>query len=124
MFTIKGSTLLTAGAFALSAGLATPALAQEYGDPMQQQQAPQMEVNDEQVSAFAEAQARVVEIGEKWSPRLEAAETAEEMQEAQQSAQQEMIVAVENSGLSVEEYNQIAQAAQADEALRERILSQ
>lgn len=132
MLKIRKSSLLATGAIALSMGLSAPAVAQYGGDGgaqqadpgMQQQQAPQIDVSDEQVEQFADAQARVIEIGEKWTPRLEGAESAEDMQEARESAQREMVIAVENAGLSVQEYNEIAQAAQVDEELRERIASQ
>lgn len=87
----------------------------------QQQAAPDIDVSDDQVAAFAEAQTRVAEIGQKWTPRMQEAESKEAVQKARQSAQQEMVIAVENAGLSVQEYNKIARAAQADEDLRGRI---
>ncbi len=133
----KLSTIATSTALALSLGLSGAAVAQgggaapgqqapggQQGQPpaaQGQQQAPDIDVSDEQIEQFAEAQARVAEIGQKWTPRLQEAESREDVQEARQSAQKEMMIAVENSGLSVQEYNQIAQAAQADPELRERI---
>jgi hypothetical protein len=47
----------------------------------------------------------------------------ETAQEVQQRAQQQMIDAVEEAGLSVEEYNQIATLMSTDPELQERISS-
>jgi hypothetical protein len=58
----------------------------------EQQQA--IEPSEEQLESFATATIQIVQI--------------------QEEAQQRMQAAVEESGLTVEEYNQIAQAAQAD----------
>ena len=122
------SRFLAPVALAVALGASGAAVAQQSGAQgggaqggMQQQQAPDIDVSDEQVESFAEAQARVAEIGEKWTPRMQEAESSEEVQKAREQAQQEMVIAVENSGLSVQEYNQIARAAQADEELRAKI---
>lgn len=126
----KMTNLLTAGAAALALGFSASSFAQGAGQTQQQapqqqqQQAPSIDVSDDQAAAFAEAQGRVAEIGQKWTPRMQAAESSEDIQKARESAQKEMVIAVENTGLSVQEYNQIAQAAQADPELRERIESQ
>lgn len=120
------SRFLAPVALAVALGASGAAVAQQGGaqggqQGAMQQQAPDIDVSDEQVEAFAEAQARVAEIGEKWTPRMQEAESSEDVQKAREQAQQEMVIAVENSGLSVQEYNQIARAAQADEELRQEI---
>jgi predicted ATPase with chaperone activity len=96
-------------ASALFAGLvAMPAAALAQSDEpaaqpeTQTQQAPQqqmpqaeaIEPTDEQLDAFATATIDIVQI--------------------QEAAQQQMQAAVEEAGLTIEEYNQIAQAAQTD----------
>lgn len=78
-------------------------------------------LSDEQVAAFAEAQSRVIEIREKWDERLAEADSENEVMEGKASANEEMEIAVKNTGLSVAEYNEIAIAAQRDGTLRERI---
>lgn len=115
------SRFLAPVALAVALGASGAAVAQQSGAQGGMQQAPDIEVTDEQVESFAEAQARVAEIGEKWTPRMQEAESSEEVQKAREQAQQEMVIAVENAGLSVQEYNQIARAAQADEELRSKI---
>lgn len=121
------SRFLAPAALAIAFGAAGVAVAQQGGAQggaqggMQQQQAPDINVSDEQIENFVTAQERVAEIGKKWSPRMEKAESSEEANKARESAQKEMVIAVKNSGLSVQEYNQIARAAQADPELRQRI---
>lgn len=125
---INTSRFLAPVALAIALGASGTAVAQQQsgaqgggGQGGMQQQAPDIDVSDDQVESFAEAQARVAEIGEKWTPRMQEAESSEDVQKAREQAQQEMVIAVENAGLSVQEYNQIARAAQADEELREKI---
>lgn len=122
---LSTSRFLAPVGLAIALGVSGAAVAQQSGAQGGaqggMQQAPDIEVTDEQVEAFAEAQARVAEIGEKWTPRMQEAESSEDVQKAREQAQQEMVIAVENAGLSVQEYNQIARAAQADEELRQKI---
>lgn len=123
---INTSRFLAPVALAVALGASGAAVAQQSGaqggaQGGMQQQAPDIDVSEEQVESFAEAQARVAKIGEKWTPRMQEAESSEEVQKARKQAQQEMVIAVENAGLSVQEYNQIARAAQADEELRKKI---
>jgi hypothetical protein len=122
---LSTSRFLAPVALAITLGVSGAAVAQQSGAQGGaqggMQQAPDIEVTDEQVEAFAEAQARVADIGEKWTPRMQEAESSEDVQKAREQAQQEMVIAVENAGLSVQEYNQIARAAQADEELRQKI---
>lgn len=123
---INTSRFLAPVALAIALGASGAAVAQQSGaqggaQGGAQQQAPDIDVSDEQVESFAEAQTRVAEIGEKWTPRMQEAESSEDVQKAREQAQQEMVIAVENAGLSVQEYNQIARAAQADEELRKKI---
>lgn len=123
----SANRVLAPAALAIAFGAAGVAVAQQGGaqggaqGSMQQQQAPDIDVSEEQINNFVTAQERVAEIGEKWSPRMENAESSEEANKARQSAQKEMVIAVKNSGLSVQEYNLIARAAQSDPELRKRI---
>lgn len=122
--------------FALSAIAAAlfsmPALAQEQ-QQQQQQQAQQQQaqqqmeemasepVTDEQLEQFAAALDEIESINDEFVAELEQAENQEEAQELQIAAQSEMVEAVENSGLSVEEYNAIAYRMQNDPEIQERI---
>jgi hypothetical protein len=77
----------------------TPPAAQEQAEPQTQTQqlegeAEAVRPSDEQLESFAAATIDIVQI--------------------QEAAQRQMQAAVEAAGLTIEEYNQIAQAAQSD----------
>ncbi|QXO19193.1 MULTISPECIES: DUF4168 domain-containing protein [Vibrio] len=112
----------------LASVTATSAFAAQEGQAQQQQQqaaAPQqaqpIEVNDEQLEQFAEAQASVNEIRVDAMTKLKNSEDPKEAQEIQQQANQEMVDAVQDTGLSVEDYNLIARAVQNDTSLQSRL---
>ncbi|MCC5878386.1 MAG: DUF4168 domain-containing protein [Idiomarina sp.] len=115
--------------FALSAIAAAmfsmPALAQDQNEQAYAQQ--QMEemanqpISEEQLEQFADALDEIERINDEFVAELEQAESQEEAQELQIAAQSEMVEAVENSGLSVEEYNAIAYRMQNDPEIQERI---
>lgn len=101
-----------------------PVMAEESGNAQQMPEAQEpaaTAVTDEQVKAFADAQARVREISQKWSPKVNEARSEEESARVQESARQEMIIAVQNTGLTLTRYNEIARAAQQDPQLQQRI---
>jgi hypothetical protein len=92
-----------------------------------QQQAPtqqqSVEMSDAKLLKFSIAMNSISQINTKYEAKFQGVEDAEQAQEIQQQAQNEMVEAVESAGLSVAEYSSIAQQAQQDEQLRERILS-
>lgn len=92
----------------------------QYGAPTDQQQ---MDVSDDQLQTYAEAEQKVQEIRDDFQEQMPTAESPEEAQTLQQEAQQEMVSAVEDAGLTVEEYNQIASQMQANPELRQRMES-
>lgn len=119
------ATRITACATAL--GLATamaaaPALADDYDTPppppQEQQAAP---LTEEKLDQFVEALSEVHEIRNEAAQELEATTDPEDAQAVQQKAQQQMIEAVEEAGLTIEEYNQIATMMGSDPELQERI---
>lgn len=97
------------------------AIAQEPGQTAPAPQQSSADFSDEKVAAFVDAQSRVVEVSQKLNERLQNITDPEEVRKAQQSAHKEMVIAVETSGLTVEEYNNMAQAAQNDPELAKRI---
>lgn len=117
--------------FALSAIAAAlfsmPAMAQQSQQQQQQQAQQQMEemanqpVTDAQLEQFAEALDEIESINDDFVAQLEQAETQEEAQQLQIAAQSEMVEAVEDSGLTVEEYNAIAYRMQNDPEIQEKI---
>lgn len=104
--------------FALAFLLAPVAFA-EYAP--QQQQTQQEEIDDNSLALYVEAATKVQEVREEFQQKIPDAETPEQAQELQQEALQEMAAAVESFGMTVDEYNQIANRLQTDAELRERL---
>lgn len=115
MSIVRNSVLFSTFAAVLAA---SPVLAQtaegerNWGQDQQQlmeQQSAQF--SDNQISTFAEAVVGVTEVTDEYSDRFQSAETAEESTALQQEARAQMVDAIEDAGLSVQEYNDIATAA-------------
>ena len=79
------------------------------------------DVDDATVSNFADAFLSVQEISQGLSDQLAEAEGTDAAQEMQQEAQEEMAEAVEEAGISVSDYNQIAVGMRQDPELAERV---
>ncbi len=92
---------------------------QQYNPAAQQQQG--AEVSDEDLEKYAKAETKVDDIREDFSEQLQEAEDQEKAQKLQQQAQEKMVSAVEDAGLDVTTYNQIASQVQMDDSLRERL---
>ncbi|MFW5815943.1 MAG: DUF4168 domain-containing protein [Wenzhouxiangella sp.] len=106
-------------AIALSFGL-TAAVAQE--GQMQQPPPPEdIDVSDQQLEQFADAQTSIIEIQQDFSERLQGVEDPERAQELQVEANEEMTSAVDEAGLDVESFNAIAMAIQNDPELQQRL---
>lgn len=80
-----------------------------------------MNVDDKTVSNFAEAFLSVQEISEDLTAKLSDAPNADNAQSMQREAQDKMAQQVEQSGLSVEEYNDIAIGMRQDPKLADRV---
>ncbi|WP_297731387.1 DUF4168 domain-containing protein [uncultured Maricaulis sp.] len=81
----------------------------------------QFELTDQHVTAFIHAAQGINGVVETVGPQIEAAETDEARQQLQMQAQGQMTEIVTEAGLSVDEYNAIANAAQTDESIANRI---
>lgn len=79
------------------------------------------EVDEQQLEAFVVARADVQEIQQDYTSRLQSAENDQDAAELQAEAQEKMVSAVEDAGLSVQEFNRIAEAAQNDPEVQEKI---
>lgn len=101
-------------------GFTAGAVAQDAPAPQQQAQ-PQERVSDAKLQQVVSAMSEVRAISGKYAEAFQNADDATKAQEIQQKAQQEMIDAVSESGLSTDEYNTIVQRLQTDEQLRERM---
>jgi len=81
-------------------------------------------IPDSALELFVEAEQKVSEIRDDYQGRIGlVADQPDQAMELQQQAQQKMVEAVEDAGLAVMQYNQIAQLASTDESLRSRIQS-
>lgn len=77
--------------------------------------------SDTQVSGFASAMNDVQSLNDEYAPRLASESDAAAKAELQREMNTKMTAAVESSGITAQEYNQIAAAAQTDAGLRTRI---
>lgn len=109
-------TLLFTFALAFS-GLA---LAQDY-EMQEQQQPPAIDVSDTDLEQFAEAQVAISTIQQDFAGRLQGVDDPEAAHELQIKANEEMTEAVEDAGLDVESFNNIAMAIQNDPELQQRL---
>ncbi|GHA27964.1 hypothetical protein GCM10007989_24890 [Devosia pacifica] len=120
--TVK-SAIVTALSVAMLGSVAAPALAQGMVEQAPATTTAQSaDFSDETISAFAAAYIEVVQIGQGMQEELQGAQSAEDQQAIMQAANEEIETAVEGTpGIAVDEYNEILQVAQADDALIERI---
>ncbi|MEE4119302.1 MAG: DUF4168 domain-containing protein [Paracoccaceae bacterium] len=82
-----------------------------------------MAVPDTLLDSFVTAALSVSSVAEDYQGRMQAAENDAARQDLAAEARQEMISAVEGTdGITVEEYVTIAEAAQTDEALNQRVM--
>lgn len=84
-------------------------------------QAPDTNFSDQQLQQFATAAQELSTMSGEYSQRLEQAEDEATQQAIREEANNEMVEVVENSGLDIETFNAIGQAAQNDPALAQRI---
>jgi 3-dehydroquinate synthase class II len=122
--TDKCRTLLHAtAASALLSALPMSALhaqqAQQAQPPAQQQQ--QAPISDEALEQFSKAASTVREVRQEYSAEIQSTKDEEKAQALREEAQQKMVVAVQDAGLSVPEYNLIAQRLQSDGELMQRL---
>lgn len=119
--------------FAFFLTLGTSAIAQDgyegqaqdgyEGQEMMQQPSESIEVSDADLDKAANAYMEITEIREGFQETLAGVSDPEKAQELQEQAGEAMVEAVENNGLDVQAYNQIMEAAQVDEDLRNKLLS-
>ena len=109
------------------ASAALPALAQQAprdtGSPAQGATTQQGSVSDALVHKVGTALRQASDIRQKYSARAGSASTPEQKQALSGQAETEMLKAINDQGLSVQQYNQVIQMAQADPTLRQRLLS-
>ena len=103
--------VLTATALALALAASGSAWAQA-----------QTEFSDRQLESFVVAALAVDELIREWNPRIQAAENEEQAAQLREEANAALLETIsETEGMSVEEYQEIGRAAQADPELAARI---
>ena len=119
MDALKMTKLLAATAVVFTAGAGSAAMAQEAAAAQEQQET--TPVSDKEVKKFVKAEKKIGAIIDEWTPKVQSAESDEQADQLKQQAQTQMIAAIEKEGLSVQRYNEIAQQAQFDPQLAERL---
>jgi hypothetical protein len=104
--------------FSLGLAFGSNAIAQDY---QMEQQPPQTEVTEQELQKFATAQVDISAIQQDFAGRLQGVEDPEKAHELQIQANEEMTEAVEEAGLDVESFNNIAMAIQNDPELQQRL---
>lgn len=84
--------------------------------------AEQQDFDEETLEKFADAYVDVGEIHREYSERLQGAEQTEDAQRLQQEANDEMVEAIQQSGLEVQEYSAVAAALERDPEMREKVV--
>jgi hypothetical protein len=108
---------MIAAIFMLAVSLAglSPALAQQTPNKG-------TAIEETQLRSFAKAYAEVQKIREFYEPQLGTAQDAQKSSEIEREARSKITEAIGKEGLTLDSYSQIVQTANADEALRKRII--
>ncbi|MFD1913908.1 DUF4168 domain-containing protein [Halodurantibacterium flavum] len=118
----------TAGGFALPALAQDAPLAPEAQAPVEAPLAPEAQAGtaytNEALTAFVQAALAVNEVDQRYQAQVMEAQDPAVQQELIESANAEMIQAVEETpGITLEEYMEIGQAAEADPELNARLIA-
>ena len=108
---------IIAPSFMLAASLIvlSPALAQQTSDKA-------TETEEIQLRSFAKAYVEVQKIRELYEPQLGTTQDPQKADEIEREAKSKISQAIVKEGLTLDSFRQIVQTANADEALRKRII--
>ena len=82
----------------------------------------QPEFSDQQLESFVVAAIAVDEVIREWNPRIQAAQDDAQAAQLREQANAELVeVITQTEGITIEEYQEIGRAAQADPDLAARI---
>jgi Domain of unknown function (DUF4168) len=79
--------------------------------------------SDTTIGKVGVALRQVVQIKQTYSQRLQSANTPEQQQDISKQLSGAAVTAITQQGLSLDQYNQVIQAAQNDPALKQRLLA-
>lgn len=83
--------------------------------------AEQLGIGQQDLKTFAIATREVNQIDADYQPKVDSANTPQERQQIESEAEDKMVEAVQNKGLTVEQYNQIALLAEFDPGVARQI---
>lgn len=83
-------------------------------------QAAKTEISDEQIEEFAKVQQQVQAVSQEYQQKMKETKDQTAMTDLASKANNEMVGIVNDSKLSVEEYNQIAMQLSSDQDLQQR----
>ena len=119
MFGFKGGVVPAA---LLATAMALPAAAQQpSGAPSGAVSGANM--SDATVKKVGAALRQVAQIEQTYSQRLQSANTPVQKQDISKQASNAAVTAITQQGLTIDQYNQVIQAAQSDPALKQRVLA-
>ena len=95
--------------------------AQQQQRDQQMMQGAQAQVSDEELEQFLEAHQKVIAVQEEYIDRIQNTQDVQDNQNLQREAEGKMAEAVQETGLEVSEYNDIARQLQQDPQLRDRL---
>ncbi|WP_084398514.1 DUF4168 domain-containing protein [Henriciella aquimarina] len=122
--TLRARTTALLAAAALStagAAVAQQATQSTQGDANAQAQVQIEPVTEAEINKFVAANNQVSTIATEANAELQAAEDKAAAQEIQASAQEKMIAAIQEEGLTAQRFTEIVQLAQADEELANKL---
>ncbi|MDG5815609.1 DUF4168 domain-containing protein [Chitinispirillales bacterium ANBcel5] len=97
-----------------------PSIAQEAPPPSAAEPVAEVEVSEQDLEKTADAYRKIAAVQQQLQAELQTAEDQESRLQLQQSANKNMMEAVESSGLSVEQYNTVMQQVNADKELAQK----
>lgn len=110
---------------ALAACLIVPVASAQSQQQQPQQAAPQVDVSDEEIKDVAKLFIEIGEVRTEYQNRLREASDSENARAIQQEMKDQLNQTIDEfEGLTAERYDKIVQAAQADDTLKEKILSE
>lgn len=126
------TTLATLLSAILTMGLSTAAFAGTAGGEIDENagQAPdaaaaeapaEVDFSDSELEKFVGVQGELETIRQEYSGKLESTEDADQAAKLQQEASQKMVRVVQDAGMDVETYSNIALALQSDPELRDKV---
>lgn len=118
-------SFLSAALVALAVALANPAAAANDGSaptpPGDQSQTPEAAPDDGELTSFVTAFVRLIGVQHGYMVLMQNEQDPSQLEAIKQNAMEDMTAAVEQDGLSVDRYNQIALAVREDPQLQGRV---